>query len=98
MWILDHSPDSTENQLARLILSKLNWGYTEQVCLISVVVVSMIVMKFMMGMRLMLDDYDDVKDDVGDCNDDDRDDDGDAAAADGSDEGVDNDDDNKVLF
>eukprot|EP00057_Strongylocentrotus_purpuratus_P029333 XP_011683807.1 PREDICTED: ectopic P granules protein 5 homolog [Strongylocentrotus purpuratus] len=30
VWILDHSPDSTENQLARLILSKLNWGYTEQ--------------------------------------------------------------------
>ncbi|XP_041457856.1 ectopic P granules protein 5 homolog isoform X2 [Lytechinus variegatus] len=29
-WILDHSPDSTKNQLARLILSKLDWGYTEQ--------------------------------------------------------------------
>ena len=34
-WLLNHAPDSTENQLARLILSKLNWGFNEQVSCVS---------------------------------------------------------------
>ncbi|XP_071496292.1 ectopic P granules protein 5 homolog [Diadema antillarum] len=29
-WLLENSADSNESQLARLILSKLNWGFNEQ--------------------------------------------------------------------